>query len=286
MQQPLIAITGATGHLGGHVARKLSAAGWPTRLIGRERTRLPALPGAQTAQATYEDTAAMTAALQGVERLFFVSSNALEGRQHAHRSVIDACAAAGVQRVVYTSFLGAGPDAVFTLSQDHYQTERYLAEKGVPTVALRNSFYAEIVLEMVRGGVLRGPGGQGRLAPVTRHDVIDTAVGALTAPQMALGPIDVTGPQALSLADIAHLYAQVTGTPAEYREETLQEAVASRAHYDAPDAAKAAWVSTYQAIAVGELSAVTDVVLRVSGHAPMGFEDFLRSQGLADQAQP
>ena len=285
MDQPLIAITGATGYLGGQVAHRLSAAGRPTRLIAREPARLPALAGAETAQATYEDTAAMTAALQGVERLFFVSSNALAGRQEAHRSVIDACAAAGVKRVVYTSFMGAGPDAVFTLSQDHYQTERYLAKKGVPTVALRNCFYAEIVLEMVQGGVIRGPGGQGQLATVTRDDVIDTAVGALTTPHMALGPLDVTGPQSLSLADIARIYAQVTGTAAAYHEETLEEAYASRAHYDASDAAKAGWVSTYQAIAVGELSAVSNTVERLAGHAPMDFERFLRAQGLGHQGE-
>ncbi len=285
MNHPIIAILGASGYLGGHVAAKLSAAGWPTRLIGRDPARLPALTGAEHAKATYEDTAAMTAALQGVDRVFFVSSNALEGRVAAHRSVVDACVAAGVQRVVYTSFLGAGPNAVFTLSDDHYQTERYLAETALPYVALRNCFYAEIVLEMVQGGVIRGPGAQGTLAPVARDDVIDATVGALTAPHMPTGPIDLTGPQALSLADIAAIFTRVTGKTATYHEETLEEAFASRAHFNASDAAKAAWVSTYQAIAVGELSAVTDAVQQLAGHPPMSFEKFLRLHGLAGQAQ-
>lgn len=281
MGQPLIAITGATGYLGSRIARQLSAGGWATRLITRDPSRAPRLAGSHAAQATYEDTAAMTAALQGVDRLFFVSSNALAGRQEAHRSVIDACAAAGTSRVVYTSFLGAGPDAVFTLSQDHYQTERYLAAKGVPYVALRNSFYAEVVEEMVQDGVIRGPGGEGRLAPVARDDVVDAAVGALTAQQLALGPLDVTGPAALSLADIAQIYARVSGKPAVYREETLQEAIASRAKFDVSEAARAAWVSTYQAIAVGELSAVSDTVQRLAGHPPLDFETFLRRRAAA-----
>lgn len=281
MGQPLIAITGATGYLGSRIARQLSAAGWATRLITRDPSRAPRLAGSHAAQATYEDTAAMTAALQGVDRLFFVSSNALAGRQEAHRSVIDACAAAGTSRVVYTSFLGAGPDAVFTLSQDHYQTERCLAAKGVPYVALRNSFYAEVVEEMVQDGVIRGPGGEGRLAPVARDDVVDAAVGALTAQQLALGPLDVTGPAALSLADIAQIYARVSGKPAVYREETLQEAIASRAKFDVSEAARAAWVSTYQAIAVGELSAVSDTVQRLAGHPPLDFETFLRRRAAA-----
>ncbi len=278
MNKTTIAVTGATGYLGGHVAHKLSAAGWATRLIARNPSRLPALPHAQAAKAHYQDLVAMTAAFEGVERVFFVSGNELSGRLDAHKTVIDACAAAGVKRVVYTSFLGAGPNSVFTLSQDHYQTEMYLAEMGVPFVALRNSFYAEIILEMVQDGVIRGPGGNGKLAPVARSDVIDSAVGALTAPHIATGAVDVTGPTAISLAEIASIHARITGRPTIYQGETLEQAIASRAHYDASDAERAAWVSTYQAIAVGELSATTNTVQRLTGHAPMDFASFLRKQ--------
>lgn len=276
MHKPTIAITGASGYIGGHVARKLSAAGWPTVLIGRDPARMPALAGARAAGAAYEDTAAMTAALQDVDRVLFVSSNALSGRVAAHRSVIDACAAAGVKRVVYTSFLGAGPQAVFTLSRDHYETELYLQAAAVPYVALRNCFYAEVVAEMVQDGVIRGPGGQGVLAPVARDDVIDAAVGALTAASMATGHVDITGPRALGLAEIAAICARVSGTPVTYEEESIDEAYRSRAGYKVSDAAMAAWVSTYQSIATGELAVVTDAVQKLAGHAPMEFEAFLR----------
>lgn len=276
MDKPTIAITGASGYIGGHVARKLSAAGWPTVLIGRDPARMPALAGARAAEAAYEDTAAMTAALQDVDRVLFVSSNTLSGRVAAHRSVIDACAAAGVKRVVYTSFLGAGPQAIFTLSRDHYETELYLQAKTVPYIALRNCFYAEIVAEMVQDGVIRGPGGQGVLAPVARDDVIDAAVGALTAASMATGPVDITGPRALGLAEIAAICTRVSGTPVIYEEESVEEAYRSRAGYTVSDASMAAWVSTYQAIAMGEVAVVTDAVEQLAGHAPMEFEAFLR----------
>ena len=276
MDKPTIAITGASGYIGGHVARKLSAAGWPTVLIGRDPARMPALAGARAAEAAYEDTAAMTAALQDVDRVLFVSSNTLSGRVAAHRSVIDACAAAGVKRVVYTSFLGAGPQAIFTLSRDHYETELYLQAKAVPYIALRNCFYAEIVAEMVQDGVIRGPGGQGVLAPVARDDVIDAAVGALTAASMATGPVDITGPRALGLAEIAAICTRVSGTPVIYEEESVEEAYRSRAGYTVSDASMAAWVSTYQAIAMGEVAVVTDAVEKLAGHAPMEFEAFLR----------
>jgi uncharacterized protein YbjT (DUF2867 family) len=180
-----------------------------------------------------------------------------------------------VSRVLYTSFLGTGPDAVFTLSADQWATEKYMLDEGVPYTALRNSFYAEIAEEMIDDGIIKGPGGDGRLAPVARDDVVDAAVGTLTTPDLPEGPLDVTGPEALSLNDIARIYTEVTGKPAKYVEETVEDAYASRAHYNASRAELDAWISTYTAIAAGELSAVSDVVARYAGHPPMSFADHL-----------
>ena len=122
----------------------------------------------------------------------------------------------------------------------------------------------------------KGAGGDGRLAPVVRDDVIDAAVGMLTTPELPEGPLDVTGPEALSLSDMALIYTDVTGKPAAYVEETVDQAYASRAHYNASPAEMDAWVSTYTAIATGQLSAVSDVVARYAGHPPMSFADYLR----------
>ena len=273
-----IAITGATGYLGSRVAQKLSEQGINTRLIARTPTKAPELSNSETVQASYQDFDSMKAALEAVDGVLFVSSNELSGRLEAHKTVIDACVESNVKRVVYTSFLGAGPEAVFTLSADHWGTESYLIEKGVDFTALRNSFYCEIVLEMVESGVIKGPAGQGKLAPVARDDVIDTAAGALIADDLPTGALNVTGPKALTLREIAKIYSDVTGKSARYEPETVEQAYASRAHFDVSDATKAAWVTTYEAIAVGELSAVTDVVERLSGHPPTSFDEFLRKK--------
>lgn len=276
MTQNPIAITGATGYLGGNVARELSETGYATRLIVRDANRAPDLTHAEVAEANYFDKDAMIAALHGTGRLLFISGSELKDRLESHRTVIDAAKAAGVERVLYTSFLGAGPDAIFTLSADHWGTEKYMVDEGVPYTALRNSFYAEIAEEMVDNGVIKGPGGDGRLAPVARDDVIAAAVGMLTSPDLPEGPLDVTGLEALSLRDIARIYTEVTGKPAKYIEDTLEEAYASRAHHNASPAEMEAWVSTYRAIAAGQLSAVSDVVARYAGHPPMSFADYLR----------
>ena len=87
-----IAVTGATGHIGGLVARSLADAGVPQRLIARSVNRLPQLPGADSAETTYGDQKRALAALAGIDTLFMVSAAESADRLDQHRTFIDAAA--------------------------------------------------------------------------------------------------------------------------------------------------------------------------------------------------
>ena len=111
------AITGATGELGRRVAQRLGDRGLSQRLVVRDPSRAPKLPGADIAISPgYHDRAAMTAAFTGADTVFLVSGRESATRVEEHLSAIDAAVDAGVRRIVYTSFLGAAPDCTFTLS--------------------------------------------------------------------------------------------------------------------------------------------------------------------------
>jgi NAD(P)H dehydrogenase (quinone) len=86
---------------------------------------------------------------------------------------------------------------------------------------------------------------------------------------------ELTGREALSLADAARIISEVTGRETTYLPETVEEAYASRASYGAPDWQVDAWVSTYTAIAAGELALVTDTVERLTGRRPMTLRELL-----------
>ncbi|HET9129153.1 MAG TPA: SDR family NAD(P)-dependent oxidoreductase, partial [Propionibacteriaceae bacterium] len=75
--------------------------------------------------------------------------------------------------------------------------------------------------------------------------------------------------------EVAAILTDVTGRPTRFHDETLDEAYASRASYGAPDWQLDAWVSTYMAIASGELSRVSDAVERITGVAPLSLEQLL-----------
>jgi len=270
----LIGVTGATGNIGGRVAGSLADRGVAQRLVVRDPSRAPHLPGSEVVQASYAEPQALRTALEGVSTLLLVSGEEAVDRRAQHLAAVAAAADAGVERVVYTSFLGASPDATFTLVRDHFATEQALADSGMRWAALRNSLYADVLPEFAAEGVLRGPAGDGRVSAVARDDVAAVAVEVLLGDED--GPLEVTGPQALSLDEVAEVLTRATGRAHRFEDETLEQAYASRASYGAPDWQVEAWVSTYTAIAAGELAAVSGTVERLLGRPPVSLEVLLR----------
>ncbi|MYT35200.1 NAD(P)H-binding protein [Streptomyces sp. SID8356] len=279
MTGPLTAVTGASGAVGGRVAERLARTGVPVRLLGRDPARLPGLPGADLAPAApYGDGEAMRRALDGAHTLFLVSAHESPDRVREHTTAVDAAVAVGVERIVYVSFQGAAPDATFTFVRDHWQTEAHLRTADVRHTFLRDNWYLAGLPAMTGAdGVLRGPAGDGRVAAVAHADIADAAAAVLLDGSTAHDgrAYDLTGPEAFTLAEAAEELSRATGRPIRYVPETVEEAYASRAGYGAEAWEVAGWVTSYEAIAAGELAAVSDAVPTLTGHPAMDFATFL-----------
>ncbi|MEE2058437.1 SDR family oxidoreductase [Rhodococcus artemisiae] len=275
--ESVIAVSGATGHIGRAVAGHLTDTAARLRLVVRDPDRAPT--GAWgIVQAEYGDLAAATAALRGAQVLFMVSAAESADRLDQHCTFIDAAADAGVQHVVYTSFLGASPEATFTLARDHWATEQHLRASGMAWTFLRDSFYLDFLPTLAGSdGVIRGPAADGQVGAVAREDVARSATAVLSDLDAHAGrTYDLTGPQALTLAEVARMITDVSGQEVTYVEESVEQAYESRRHYGVPDWQLDAWVSTYTAIAAGELAPVTDTVEQLTGTGPIGLVDLLR----------
>ena len=275
-EAPAFGITGSTGAVGGRVAARLAASGHAQRLIVREASRAPDLPGAEIAEASYGDPEAIQRSLAGLETLFMVSGGEAHDRLQQHVSTVDAAVAAGVERIVYLSFLGAGPDSTFTFARDHWWTEEHVRSTGVRHTFLRDNIYTDFLPTLAGSdGVIRGPAGDGRVGAVARDDVADVAVAVLLGEGHDGRTYDLTGPEAITLQQVAEELSRITGRDVAYHPETLEEAYASRASYGAPEWEVEGWVTTYVAIATGELDVVSDTVRDLTGRAPMSLRDFL-----------
>ena len=274
---PALAVTGATGALGGAVARLLAEAGVRQRLLARHTARLPELPDTPVFAVSYLDGAQAVSALRGVHTLFMVSAAESPHRVEDQLTFVDAAAEAGVDHIVYTSFMGAAPDAVFSLARDHAATEEHIKDRGLSYTFLRNCLYQDVLPTFVQpDGVIRGPAGDGRFAPVARADIARAAAKILLAPgEHRDRTYTLTGPDELTMAEVAQILTSVTGRHVGYEDESYEQAMASRMQGHAARWQAEAWTSSYQAIAAGVLGPASPDIERLTGTPPLAFQDYL-----------
>ena len=274
-----IAITGASGNIGGMVARHLNTRGLPLILPLRNPTKAPALPNCEARRFAYDDLELAKQALNGVEVLFMVSAAESPTREQEHLTLVQAASEAGVKHIVYLSFAQAALDSTFTLARTHAVTENAIRQTNMRYTFLRDNFYSEMMATIANAdGIIAGPADDGRVACVSQRDVAQAAANVIA--DIACGnhrhdnqTYTLTGSQSLNFAEIAAVLTKITGKPHRYHNETAEEAFASRkaAYPDTPDWQIEAWVSTYTAIAKGELAAVSDDLPKLLEREPRRF---------------
>lgn len=285
-----LAITGSSGDIGGMVARHLSTRGLPLILPLilplRDPAKAPNLTNCEARRFAYGDLELAKQALNGVDVLFMVSAAESPMREQEHLTLVQAASEAGVKRIVYLSFAQAALDSTFTLARTHAVTENAIRQTNMRYTFLRDNFYSEMMATIANAdGIIAGPADDGRVACVSQRDVAQAAANVIA--NIACGNhhhdnqiYTLTGSQSLSFAEIAAVLTEITGKPHCYHNETVEEAFASRkAEYpDTPDWQIEAWVSTYIAIAKGELATVSDDLSQLLGRAPLSFEDVVKAQ--------
>ncbi|MGA7989568.1 MAG: SDR family oxidoreductase [Candidatus Dormiibacterota bacterium] len=279
MSDRIIAVTGATGNIGSRVARQLAAKGSRQILVVRDPSRAPKLDNAEIRQASgYINGNQMRAAFEGSHTVFLISGSESAIRVAEHITAVNAAVAAGVERIVYLSYFDAAEDSIFTFARDHHATEQHIRTTGIPFTFLRMNMFMDFVPSMVSvDGVISGPASDGRAAAVARDDIADAAVAVLTSDAHEGTIYDLTGREAFSLADAAALMSRVSGKRITFHNETVEEAYASRVVYNAPDWEVAGCVTTYTAIAAGQLERVSDDVRRLTGHEPLTLAEYLEA---------
>ncbi|RMI30802.1 SDR family oxidoreductase [Nocardia stercoris] len=266
-----IAVTGAGGQLGRLVVEALLAreAG-PIVAIVRDPAKVADLAarGVEVRRASYDDPAALDAALTGVNRVLLISGNEFGERVRQHTNLIRAAERAGAELLVYTSIPRA-QDNPMILAQEHTGTEAVLAESSVPHTILRNSWYWENWLPglaaTIESGALYGAAGEGRVAGASRADYAEAAAVVLTTDGHA-GQVYELGGEALTYAELAQAISTVSGKPVSYREVSEDDhAAALEAHgLHAPHARALADSDT--GIANGYLHVTSGDLQKLLGH--------------------
>lgn len=279
----MIVVTGATGTLNGatvdHLLKRI-----PPHQIGvsvRDPARAAHLAdrGVRVRQANYDNPAALRHSFADAEQVLLVSSSDLTADVVAqHHRAIDAAVDTGAQRILYTSAQGTAFDTPYPPLAIHAATEQHLEASGVGWTALRNGFYGDptqLLGAWQETGVIAMPA-DGPFSWIDRRDAAEAAAAIITAEEPHEGPIDLTLPEPVTLADFAASASEITGRQIDrvvVDDETwVSDATAS----GTPEAVARFTLSMFQATRSGHFSSSDPSLSRLLEREPRSITDQLK----------
>lgn len=281
---PTILLTGATGSVGSEVAKALAASQVPFRAMVRNPTEKPAqelaaLPGAQVVVGDFNQPATLRAALEGIERAFLLTnSTALAETQQL--SFVAAAQQAGVRHLVKQSQWGAAADSPVRFLRYHAAVEQAIQATGLAYTFLRPNLFMQGLLAFKEAiqqqGQMFAPIGEARISAVDVRDIAAAAAAALTESGHDHNTYDLTGPAALTHAEMATGLAAALGHPVAF----VDVAPVDLQHY-LLQAGMDPWqaeglLEDYAHYHRGEAAAVASGVQEATGQLPRDFATFAR----------
>jgi len=281
-------VTGASGQLGRRVVELLlEAHAGPIVAATRTPDKLADFRarGVDVRRADFDDPASLATAFAGVDRLLLISTDAVGApgyRIKQHSAAVKAAEDAGVRHVLYTSIVHPEPDSPVVLAADHRGTEDALEASRMGWTFLRNNLYADLqtmtLNRALQMGQLFSAAGDGKTSYVTREDCARAAAAALASSFEGRRALDITGPEALSQADLAAIASRIAGKPLTYVPLPLETMIDNMVSAGLPRPAAEAYASFDAGIAQGIFAPVSDEVEKLTGRKPIRIADFLAAQ--------
>jgi len=226
-------------------------------------------------------TASLRAAFAGAEQVLLISGvTANEQRIREHRAAIDAAKAERVRRVVYTSFTNPTPKSLFPFAAIHGDTEAYLKASGLAYTILRNNQYAAnldgSLTQSKANDLLASPAADAKVAYVTHADAAAAAVGALLGEGHEGKTYEITGPEALTLHEIAAALSAARGKPVNVVKSALADLRAYFQSVHLPPFLVEALVGSSAAAAAGEYQKVSGDAAMLAGRPTQSIRDYVK----------
>ncbi len=276
----MILVTGATGLNGSELVRRLSARGMPVRALVRNPAKaeaLAALPGVEIAVGDMAHPESLTEPLQGVERVVLISSSA-QDMQEVQTNFIDAARQAGVQQVVKLSGIMPDRDSPFRFARMHGEIEQHLAASGMAYTNLRAGEFFPVYFRQVPSIVSRGtlalPMEEARIAAIDIGDVAEVAIAVLIGSGHDRKSYPLTGPEALTMAEVAQKLSAATGKAIQYVNLAPEEARRINLANGMPPYRADALYELFAERRKGKEAQVSTVIPEVFGWPPTRFDEF------------
>ncbi|MFE9405259.1 SDR family oxidoreductase [Streptomyces sp. NPDC006530] len=283
-----IVVTGATGSLGRLVVEELLARVPASEIVAvvrdKEKAAELAARAVELRVADYSEPATLAGVFGSGDRVLLISGSEVGRRVPQHTAVIEAAKAAGVTQLAYTGILG-GPEADFTLADEHRATERLILDSGLPYTFLRNGWYTENytanLAPVLAHGAVVSNAGEGRVASAARADYAAAAAEVLTGEGHLGRAYELSGDVAWSFAEYAAEVAAASGKPVTYRPVTAEAHLAVLTEAGVPAPFAEILVDVDRAIERGRLAATPGDLSRLIGRPTTPLSVSLRDASAA-----
>ncbi|HTT12669.1 MAG TPA: SDR family oxidoreductase [Burkholderiaceae bacterium] len=276
----MILVTGATGLNGGELVRRLSARGVAVRALTRSVARAGSLASLLNVEVVEGDMTrpdTLASALRGVERAMLISSSE-PSMIDAQSSFIEAARTARVKHVVKLSGIIPDPDSPFRFARMHAEIERRLEASGMAFTHLRAGefmpSYFRQVPNIVAKGALFLPMENARIASIDVGDIAEVAAIALTTPGHEGRIYPLTGPEALTMSEVAEKLSAATGRPIRYVNVAPEAARQAQLAAGLPPYLVDALVELFAERRKGKESTVSPTVAALLGRPATAFAEF------------
>ena len=280
----MILITGASGNVGREVLRQIAQTGEKITAAYQDASRANVPAGVARVTLDYNQPETVRSALKGVDHVFLVGPPtadlpALEGK------AIDIIKESDVEHVVKLSAMG-GRDSTFP--REHAESEDYIRSSGVPYTFLRpNGFMQNLVnnnSQTIRTqNAFFGSEGDGKVSQIDIRDIAAVAVKMLTEPGHMGKTYTLTGPEALSNAQIADLLTKTLGREIRYVNLSPEQLKPAMLSAGVPEWTTDAILDLQRLYREGKAATATDDVERILGRKPTSYADFLKDYKSAFQ---
>jgi uncharacterized protein YbjT (DUF2867 family) len=278
-----ILVIGATGTTGKELAKLLTKNGHKTRATVRptsNKRELQAL-GVELVQADLNDVGSLVKAMGGIQKVYFATP-LFPNMVELSSSIIRAAKSAGVKHLVKLSGGGAEID-LDTMAKWHRAVEKEIEQSGIAHTFLRsNSFmqnFSNFNSHTIRDhGAFYAPQGDGKTAYVDARDVAQVAYRVLAEEGHQNKAYYLSGPEALSGAEVASILSSATGKLIKYVDVPAEAARASMLGAGMPAEIVEGLLEHYRVMKLGYTARVSDVVEEITGQEATYFEAFAQEQ--------
>jgi uncharacterized protein YbjT (DUF2867 family) len=280
-----VLVTGATGNTGGPLVELLVQKGVQVRAMVRSETAAARFAGTPVTPvvADFDDAAAVAAALGGVDRAYLVTPSS-ERAQAQQERFVDLAAAAGVQHLVKLSQLSADEASPVRFLRYHAAVERRIRELGIGWTFLRPNLFMQGLLAMAglikAEGRFAAPIGDARVSAIDVRDITAVAAAVLTEPGHEGATYTLTGPAAVTHAEIAAAIGAATGRDVAFV-DVPPAVFADQLRGVLPPWQVEGLLEDYAHYARGEAAAVLPTVHEVTGREPRTLAGFAADHAAA-----